>query len=389
MNKLKKVFDNMKLLFDLKATQPMAKNKRHGGGKYAEVIFYRMVKRGIKFSCFYDSTKWLNPQIEEMCSTFQIPLYDLNRMSLTEIVQVADITRLYSALPSTLASQLILLNGCEIIGTIHGLRDFETPADKIFYSYNCSYREIARFLFKKFMPKVFLGRRRKQFKKLYIDSKVNIVTVSMHSKFSILSYFPQLKDLKIPVFYSPNTSTRESIRKYSQNEKYFMAVSGNRWQKNNLRAVMAFDKLVSNGYFKDMRMKITGTLRTSFKYKIQNIDRFDFMEYVDDKQLEELYAAAYAFVYPSLNEGFGYPPLEAMKYGVPVIASPLSSITEVCGDAALYFNPFSVEEIMNRMLMIIQPELHDEYSRRSFTRYGIVKKKQEKDLDLLIDYITQ
>lgn len=59
------------------------------------------------------------------------------------------------------------------------------------------------------------------------------------------------------------------------------------------------------------------------------------------------------FVYPSLNEGFGYPPLEAMRYGVPVIASPYSSITETCGGGALYFNPTSIEEIMNRMMMVV------------------------------------
>lgn len=379
----------MKLLFDLKATQPMAENKRHGGGKYAEVVFFRMANRNISFSCFYDSTKWLNPQIQETCSSLHIPLYDLNRMSLVEIVRDAGVTRLYSALPSVLTSQLTSLDECEIVATIHGLRDFETPADKIFYSYNCSFRETARFLCKKFMPKFFFCRRYKQFEKLYIDNKVNIVTVSMHSKFSILSYFPQLKDLEIPVFYSPNTSAENTVRALNSGEKYFMAVSGNRWQKNNLRAVMAFDKLVSNGYFDNMRMKVTGTMGNCFKYKIQNMDRFDFLGYVDDDQLEELYAAAYAFVYPSLNEGFGYPPLEAMKYGVPVIASPLSSITEVCGDAALYFNPFSVEELMNRMLMVDQPRLYDEYSRRSSTRYEVVKKKQERDLDLLIDYITQ
>lgn len=122
--------------------------------------------------------------------------------------------------------------------------------------------------------------------------------------------------------------------------------------KNNLRAIMAFDRLADYNCMKDIRMKVTGTKGNNFRYKIKHPDRFDFLGYVDDQELESLYANAYIFVYPSLNEGFGYPPLEAMRYKIPVIASPLSSIAETCSGGALYFNPFSVEEIMNRMLMV-------------------------------------
>ena len=104
--------------------------------------------------------------------------------------------------------------------------------------------------------------------------------------------------------------------------------------------------------------------------------------------MEKLYANALVFVYPSLNEGFGYPPLEAMKYGVPVIASPFSSIPEVCGGSVLYFNPFSVEEIMNRMLMIMDDNLHYEYSQKALLRYSEIKRKQDEDLNRLIDYIN-
>lgn len=375
----------MNLLFDLKAAQPMASEKRHGGGKYAEVLFKRMAERGIDFSCFYDSRKWLNPIVEETCVSCNIPLYDISTNSLASIVKENKITRVYSALPYELSK----LDGCELFGTIHGLRDFETPADNIFYSYKCEGRELAYFLFKKLFPRLFFRRKYRKFKRLYIDSKMKLVTVSNHSKYSILVFFPQLNGCEIPVFYSPKTTPRSRIGTTNSEERYFLAVSGNRWTKNNLRAMVAFDRLVSKGYLQGMKMKVTGTVGNRFRYKIQNPDRFEFMGYVDDDKLEELYSAAFAFVYPSLNEGFGYPPLEAMKYGVPVIASPLSSITEVCGSAVLYFNPFSVEEIMNRMLMIVQQENHDEFSRKSLLRYEEISKLQEEDLDLLIDYITQ
>lgn len=152
---------------------------------------------------------------------------------------------------------------------------------------------------------------------------------------------------------------------------------------------MAFDRLLSSGLLdSNVRMKITGTMGKDFKYKIENPASFEFLGYVDDDKLEKLYANAFVFVYPSLNEGFGYPPLEAMKYGVPVIASPFSSIPEVCGGSVLYFNPFSVEEIMNRMLMIMDDNLHYEYSQKALLRYSEIKRKQDEDLDCLIDYIN-
>jgi glycosyltransferase involved in cell wall biosynthesis len=70
-----------------------------------------------------------------------------------------------------------------------------------------------------------------------------------------------------------------------------------------------------------------------------------FPGWVDDADLEGLYAAASAFVFPSLNEGFGLPVLEAMVRGVPVVAASAGSLPEVAGDAALIVEPTSVEEI--------------------------------------------
>ena len=109
--------------------------------------------------------------------------------------------------------------------------------------------------------------------------------------------------------------------------------------------------------------------------------------YVDDYDLQQLYHDAYCFIYPSLNEGFGYPPLEAMHYGVPVIASSFSSIPEVCGDAVLYTNPFSIEEIMNRILMMTDTNIHNKLKNKSLSQYKMITKKQKEDLDKLIDYI--
>lgn len=75
---------------------------------------------------------------------------------------------------------------------------------------------------------------------------------------------------------------------------------------------------------------------------------------VDDTQLANMYACARAFIFPSLYEGFGLPPLEAMQHGVPVIASSASCLPEVLGEAAIYIDPYNPEHIAHTILQVVQ-----------------------------------
>jgi glycosyltransferase involved in cell wall biosynthesis len=79
-----------------------------------------------------------------------------------------------------------------------------------------------------------------------------------------------------------------------------------------------------------------------------------FPEYVDARDLEGLYALASCFVFASVNEGFGIPILEAMRRGVPVACSRASALPEVAGDAARYFDPYSVEDIGDALIELLR-----------------------------------
>jgi glycosyltransferase involved in cell wall biosynthesis len=92
-------------------------------------------------------------------------------------------------------------------------------------------------------------------------------------------------------------------------------------------------------------------------------------------------------VFPSLNEGFGYPPMQSMRYGVPVAASGTTSIPEICGDAAIFFDPYSVSEIENRMIQLLDPEIYKKYSDRGLARYAEVHRRQNEDLEKAVDFI--
>lgn len=96
-----------------------------------------------------------------------------------------------------------------------------------------------------------------------------------------------------------------------------------------------------------------------------------FIGYVNDNDLPILYKGAYAFFYPSLYEGFGLPPLEAMACGCPVVASNVASLPEVCGDAAYYVDPYNVDSIAEGICKV----LIDKNLRHSLVNKGTKKAK--------------
>ena len=97
--------------------------------------------------------------------------------------------------------------------------------------------------------------------------------------------------------------------------------------------------------------------------------RVRHLGYVDDGELRALYERALCLVYPSLYEGFGLPPLEAMVCGCPVIVSNVASLPEVCGDAALYCDPYDPRDIAARISEVLDTvELRQELSRRAINR---------------------
>jgi glycosyltransferase involved in cell wall biosynthesis len=93
--------------------------------------------------------------------------------------------------------------------------------------------------------------------------------------------------------------------------------------------------------------------------------------YATDEEIVSLYRNAAVFVYPSLYEGFGLPVLEAMAQGCPVIASNVSSLPEVVGDAAVLVDPFNTTEIAEAMIKV----LADDELKREMSVKGINRAK--------------
>ena len=98
----------------------------------------------------------------------------------------------------------------------------------------------------------------------------------------------------------------------------------------------------------------------------KNQEHIRYLGYVSDTKLSHIYNLATIFIYPSLYEGFGLPPLEAMACGTPVIVSNVASLPEVCGSAALYVDPTDIEDIKDKILILLNDEiLREEFSKKS------------------------
>ena len=113
--------------------------------------------------------------------------------------------------------------------------------------------------------------------------------------------------------------------------------------------------------------KYAALRRTVHRYKLHKHVRF--FGFVPDATLAILYRLARVFVFPSLYEGFGLPPLEAMVHGLPVIASAATCLPEVCGDAALLVDPLDTDAIAAALARVLgEPELARELVGRGRAR---------------------
>ena len=141
--------------------------------------------------------------------------------------------------------------------------------------------------------------------------------------------------------------------------KPFILYVGNAYPHKNLeRMILAFGRLVTK-YMLDYQLVIAGK-KDSFHEGLEAAikeagleDRVVFTGYVTDRELAGLYKNAKLYVFPSLSEGFGLPPLEAMAYGLPVVSSNSTCLPEVLGDAAVYFDPKSIVEMSNAMVSVL------------------------------------
>jgi hypothetical protein len=397
------------ILFDLSSTQPNSGNDFHGGGEYAKTVFYRLCEllpTDTSLEIFYNPRKNIENPLLEVCKAkgFKINLCK-NITDINNLLGEKKYDVFYSALPYSYGNLVIPLE-TRFIYTVHGLRGLEYPIDKYELKYKkknlkakIKHNLILLFpsLWKTY--KSITKRRNKRIENLFsLTENQDIITVSEHSKFSIIYFFPQVNGSQIKVLFSPfkkndfcDLQNSEILNSFSlKSNKYILLICGDRSEKGAYRACMVLNDLIKNhcGIPDDIKVLVLGvSYYKTYRKLTNNSSRFEFRGYVSAEDLEILYKNAFLFLYPTLNEGFGYPPLEAMKYGTICACSANSAITEVYGDSVLYFNPHDEIEMSIRILQSFDENIRREKHEKLSVRYQIVRKKQDQDLDLLIQNI--
>jgi glycosyltransferase involved in cell wall biosynthesis len=210
-----------------------------------------------------------------------------------------------------------------------------------------------------------------------------VLTVSQASKADIVRYLGTPAD-QVEVIYnapderisappSPEEITRARDR-FLLTAPFILYTGNIKPHKNLDRLIEAYAELRRRG-IEDHKLLIIGDEVSRYPNLRRLVHRFQlhqhvrFLGFVPDATLAALYRLAAVFVFPSLYEGFGLPPLEAMAAGAPVVTSNVSSLPEVVGDAALLIDPTSPHAIADAIAQVLSnPALRDDLVRRGLAR---------------------
>jgi glycosyltransferase involved in cell wall biosynthesis len=199
-----------------------------------------------------------------------------------------------------------------------------------------------------------------------------VLTVSEASRADILSFYPETPPERVRVVPNaiddailtpPSPEETERVHERYQIQGRFILYAGNiKPHKNIERLIEAFGLLKARPEFEDVKLIIIGdeiqrygSLRRSVETAGVRQD-VRFFGFVPDSTLAVLYRTAHAFAFPSLYEGFGLPPLEAMACGTPVVTSRISSLPEVVGDAALLVDPYDTADIARALVRVLSDQ---------------------------------
>ncbi|WP_431889098.1 glycosyltransferase family 4 protein [Pectobacterium colocasium] len=253
----------------------------------------------------------------------------------------------------------LLLNLCSTAPILYH-NQIVTHHDVTYKRYPESYSKKFRFFYNSMVP-------------LMIKNSHCLITVSEFSKNDI-SVAYSIQPEKIIVV--PNAVSSDflnlSEKEILFDRDYLLAVSSQAYHKNFHKLIEAFNGIQES----NIKLKVVGGMSTGFSSQsfIESINNknIEFLGRISDYELVNLYRGAIGFVFPSLYEGFGIPPLEAQSCECPVLSSNTASMPEVLGDSVIYFSPDSVVEIRQSIVRLI----NDEKLRKELIKKGLINAKR-------------
>ncbi|MHB0914237.1 MAG: glycosyltransferase family 4 protein [Thermoleophilia bacterium] len=238
-------------------------------------------------------------------------------------------------------------------------------------------------------PEFFSFRERLQFKATFrLTARLcrKVLTISEHSRRDLIEIYGLPEDKVVvaylaasPVFRPLAEDGEAGLRtvkeKYGVGDDYLLSVGNLQPRKNMVRMIKAYAML--RDLRPDIKCKLVIVGKKAWKHDpiLSFVSRSPWASdiiltgYVPEHDLALLYAGARIFLYPSIYEGFGLPPLEAMACGTPVVVSDRTSLPEVVGDAGIKVNPFDINAIAAAIAaLILEPGMAKAYGEAGLKR---------------------
>ena len=270
----------------------------------------------------------------------------------------------------------VLLNFCSVaplvyknnIVAIHDITFVRYPK-----TYSCSFRMVYNFLIPHLCKKV-----------------KHVLTVSKFSLEEITNYYKVPKEKFSVVYNAVDGQFRQMTDEKLQSEKYFVAVSSVKENKNFPMVVESFKKLQQR--LPDAKLYIIGDLKDknfgNIDLNVEDNPNIILLGRVSDEDLIRYYSNAVGFIFPSYYEGFGIPVLEAQACGCPVISTNRSSLPEVLLDSAILANPDDVNAFADGMYTVAtDTDLRSELIRKGFE--NVKRFSWEDSARKIVEVITE
>ena len=403
---------NNSILVDLFFCQPGF----HGAGEYGKAIFKELVAKMATNGTYQlvvaaNKNLFIDKWIWELCEDFAIPIINVN--SYNQIINIVNL----DLFNSFFTPAIVVYTGYEymkkvgdklpftckytkIFGTLHDIRDYELALSKgkILESrrklgcldvLNMPESEIH----KEIEYSLDLASKLKvMYKNIIEDVSIEkIITISQYCHDSIINNIglpsKPLKVLMSPMKSRPDPEPFEDKYKIFDHP-YILIINAGREEKNAASAIRALDFFFNEVHNSPLNVILTGleNLNNLGLSNISNISKFICIGEVLPPQFEFLLKNAECLIYPSLNEGLGYPPIEAMYYGVPSLVSKITAIPEVCGEkSVLYFDPYDYESILESLRKFFAKGIDSSEIANQFRK---INHQQKKDLHSLVNLIT-
>ena len=390
-----------KILFDFLSLEDKIIN---GGALFVKTVLERLIKEDVEISGVCCNSDNLSHEIKNLVANHKINLIQIKK-GWTEYVNSCNFDMFFVGIAQRY--NLIDLTGihCKIYIVCHDIVDIIMYRAGLSYNYethhkiftitqrkhpklSCYKLMVKRIIKEKSLlglisdEKIIRRLNYVNFAKLIKQANVTIITVSNYTKRSLEYFFEDIAN-PIKVFYCPvmvrhytNERVSEKVKTISEGKKYFLILSANRYNKN---IAVFLDQFVK--FNKKMNGEFCAVVLGADKL---SGDDFIALNRVNDLELKCLMQNAYCLIYPSLGEGFGVPPIEAMSYGTPAIVAFDTSIPEICGDEVLYFNASYREDLYNKEFELVND--YEKYVAIAKKVASAVMQKQNEDFERLVKF---